>query len=158
DGGGNDGRQLYGFLAQFQDVSGNTVDVQQIVDEPGHVLGLSFDYADGPAQLRRLWTLGIQNLQCVTNRSQRIAQLVCERGEEFVFTAIRLDQRFFQTLAARQIYTNAENARRQIGDVLDHTPAVGNPDDVSIRAYYPILGLKVSRCHRVPKRRVERGH
>src|SRR2546425_10142159 len=76
NGGRSDLRQFDRFSAQFQGVPRNTIDVEQIVNQPRHMLRLTFYQFHRPAQLIGSRSFQVEYLDRVANWRERIAQFV----------------------------------------------------------------------------------
>ena len=67
-------------------------DVEQVVDQPGHVARLAPDHLLGQPSHLRVILAQPQKLGGIEDRGQGIAQLMGEHGEELVLAAVALDQ------------------------------------------------------------------
>ena len=65
-------------------------DVEQVVDQAGHVPDLALDDRESPVDVRRVDVGRSEDQQGIQDRSQRVAQLVGQHGEEFVLAAVGL--------------------------------------------------------------------
>ena len=85
----NRGRELDAARPQLEAVVRDAVQVEQIVDQPNHLPELPLHRVaratDGAVVVRAL-----PDLEHVRERSERTAQLVCERREELVLAPVRL--------------------------------------------------------------------
>ena len=88
------------LLPQRQLVGRDAADIEQIVDEPHHVLQLAGDDVVGLGLGRDRQAVLLQNLDAGADGRQRIAQFVGERGQEFVLAPIRLAQLLLAALEA----------------------------------------------------------
>ena len=88
---GHDVLQAYQALLDLDRAAGDAGDVEQIVNEPNQVLNLALD------DLQRLAVLTItpqlQQLNGGHDGRERVAELVTEHGEEFVFGSVGLSER-----------------------------------------------------------------
>ena len=78
--------------------------VEQVVDEPGEVLGLT---ADDLLRARGLLAAGqraVEEVDAVADRRERVAQLVREDAEELVLAPVRLAQRLLGALALGDVH------------------------------------------------------
>ena len=86
------------LLPQRQLVGRDAADVEQIVDQPHHMLQLAGDDLVGLGPGRGRQAVMLQNLDARADGRQRIAQLVGKRGQEFVLAPIGFAQPFLATL------------------------------------------------------------
>ena len=80
---------------QFDLVAGHPAYIQQVLQQQGHLRHLALDHVATP---RKLWIRHgalAQDPDRVANRRQRVAQFVCEGGDEVVLAAVRNFQRLF---------------------------------------------------------------
>ena len=67
-----------------------TPHVEQVFDDPAQMRRLSGDHVLGELTLRSVRTRALQQVYCIGDRRQRIAQLVAEHREKFVLRPARL--------------------------------------------------------------------
>ena len=79
------------LLAQLQGAVRDARNIEQVVEQQRHVLHLALDHIAGPALLRVGGVLVARDGGGLTDRRQRIAQLMRQRREEFVLAAVGLD-------------------------------------------------------------------
>ena len=84
--------KLDGCLSQFQFAEGDSGNVQQIVQQHRHVLRLAADDVIAPAQLRLGDTGHGGDSGRLSNRSQWVAQFMCQCREEFILAAVGLTE------------------------------------------------------------------
>ena len=93
DGAIHHRRQLDPLLAEFDLASGDAGHVQQVIDQPGHLVYLPVDHLRGPLQFRYRRTLGTKDLHRIADRGQRVAELVGQHRQELVLAAVGLLER-----------------------------------------------------------------
>ncbi len=84
--------ELDPLFAQFQLAFGDSSGVEQISQQQRHVRRLALDDLVAPAQLRFGHLRRARDAHGLTNRRERIAQFVRERGEELILAAIGFAQ------------------------------------------------------------------
>ena len=100
DGPIQDRRQVNGLPVQVDEPSRDAADIQQIIDQPDHVLDLPLDHFGGVADLfMDVSSLMTDQAQRVGNGGQRVAQLVGEHRQELILALIGLLERLFAQLA-----------------------------------------------------------
>ena len=72
-------RKLRGLPPQAQNAPSNSRDIEQIVEQQGHVLHLSLDHVVAPLPRYRWDTRPVGYGGSLPDGRERIAQLVCER-------------------------------------------------------------------------------
>lgn len=75
-GGFHQRGQFDPLLAELQHVAGDAGHVEQVFQQPRYLLHLAVDYDSGPLQFRIGRAFGHEDLQGVTDRGQRVTQLV----------------------------------------------------------------------------------
>jgi hypothetical protein len=121
--------------------------VEQIVEQQRHALHLARNDFAAPLALAVVGRVGVEDAHCIADRRQRIAQLMCQRGEELVLAAIGLEQRALGVLEPRDVEVDT-------GPALDPAAAsrIGTP--WARMAWYlpsaPIM--RCSRYQRLPVR------
>src|SRR5579864_8211569 len=93
-------------LLQYDPAAQDPRDIQQIIHQPCEMSGLSFDDGPRPFELRLVWRMHAQYLRRIADRCERIAQLVCQHGQEFILALIDVLQRLFGLSAGRDIETD----------------------------------------------------
>src|SRR5262245_18984498 len=82
------------IFPKLQLAAGNASEIQQIVHQPGQLLHLALDDVERPLGLLGARPVQVQhelkNVDCVSDRRQRIAKLVRQRRKELVLAPIRL--------------------------------------------------------------------
>src|SRR5437868_5896306 len=81
---GHDRGQIHRLLAEKKLAMGAAASIQQVIDDPRHVLSLAFHDAPCLPSGRLVGTTLMHRLQGVEDRGKRIAQLVCQGRYEFV--------------------------------------------------------------------------
>src|SRR4051812_39034002 len=81
-------------------------DVEEIVDEPRHLVDLAVDHRARPFELRREAALLGEQRDRVADRRERVAQLVRQHGEELVLAPVGFAQRLLRLLALVNIGNN----------------------------------------------------
>jgi hypothetical protein len=99
----DDRRERNDACLQLQSVLRDSADVQQIVEQPGHVPDLALDDVPRPGHSCARQILDMKNLDGIPDRGQRIAQLVREGGEELVLAVPCLAQLALVPLALRDV-------------------------------------------------------
>ena len=84
--------QLDRCLDQFYLPPADAGDFQQIVHQPGHLLGLTIDDIPCPPAVRLRGAVKAKELNGTSNGSKRIAQLMAQYGQELVLSAVGLRQ------------------------------------------------------------------
>ena len=112
DRGLQDGGDVHGSNAQRELVAADAAHVEQVVDEPHHQQHLAVDQVARPGQVGVRGVGHAHDLHGVTDRRQRIAQLVGERGEEFVLAPVALAQRLLGHDAVGDVDGHATDAAR----------------------------------------------
>ncbi len=79
---------------QVDAARGDPRDVEQVVDHPHHVLDLPLHHAVDAVKRRPGIPGQPHQLEAGAQRRERVAQLVRERGEEFVLTPVGVAQAF----------------------------------------------------------------
>ena len=64
--------------------AGDSGNVQEVINDPGHVLDLLADHVDGPREIGAVRAFDSHDLNGVADWRQRVSQLVGEHGEEMV--------------------------------------------------------------------------
>jgi hypothetical protein len=82
-----------GLRPQFQLAAAHARHVEQVVHQPHHVRELAVHHVARARRHRRQFAHPAQDLQPRADRRQRIAQLVRERGDEFVLAPVGLAPR-----------------------------------------------------------------
>ena len=103
----------------MQLVTAYAADVEQIVHQADHVRELSPENLRGVAKELGIALGPQENLQRMTYRSQRIPQLVGERGQELVLAPVRLPQRRVQLFALGDVsgdFGRADDAARIVAN------------------------------------------
>ena len=72
----------------------NARDIEQVIDEPGHVPDLPFDHPLGPGHGGIIDVLPANDVECIEDGSQGIAQLMGQHRQEFVLAPVRFGQPF----------------------------------------------------------------
>jgi hypothetical protein len=98
DGGLEHFVQRHRLAAQLELATGDPRDVEQVVEQSGHVPALPVDHRRRRGNRRRR-ALVLQQRDAGANRRQRVAQLVGQHGQELVPAAIGVAQRRLQRLA-----------------------------------------------------------
>ena len=93
-------------------------DVEQVVEQAGHVLDLPLRRSRAPDRAWRVVAVEADHLQGVTDRRQRVAELVRQHGQEFVLAAVGLR-------AGRRRVASSSSIRR-LGDVGDDAEGTGD--------------------------------
>ncbi|MDA8521487.1 hypothetical protein M5C95_12040 [Acidovorax sp. NCPPB 4044] len=129
DGLGGDVPQVERLARQLDVVAADARDVQQLVHQPHHVPDLAAEHL-GRACLRRLSHRVEQQLGRAADGCQRIAQLVGQRGEEFVLAADHLLQAPFAVLQRRLGAAARRDVGEQDADTAGHGGVGGKGEDV----------------------------
>ncbi len=88
----DDGAQNERLLAKLDLAARDARDVEEVVDQPGHVLDLPLDDLARARDANRLVLVDAHDLQGRGHRRERVSELVAEHCEEFVFAAIDLGE------------------------------------------------------------------
>ena len=70
---------VHALASQLDRPACNARDVQQIIDQARHVLGLTVDDVGRPLQFFGTWCARAKNLDGVPDRAERVSQLVGEQ-------------------------------------------------------------------------------
>jgi hypothetical protein len=97
-----DGAQVEHVLRQRDHAAGHARDVEQVVEQAGHVADLAFDDGAGLAQALLAGLAGLEDLGRHADRGERIAQFVRQHRQEFVLAAVGLAQLGFGGAAEHQ--------------------------------------------------------
>src|SRR5256885_220372 len=84
--------QEKGLLPKLDLSARDARDVEQVIDQPGHVLDLSLHDLARPRDAVWLALVDAHDLQCGRHRRQRVSELVPEHREELIFAAIDLGE------------------------------------------------------------------
>ena len=103
-------REVQALLAQLQLAARDARDLQQVVEQPRHVLDLAVDDVLRPLQLRLGRVRRLADPRRVTDRRERVAQLVGEGREELVLAPVRRAQRVLGTFARGDVGALDEDA------------------------------------------------
>ena len=95
--------QVDAFGAQRDAAAGNPRDIEQIVEQAGHVPGLPLDDLPGFLACAVLPTRGVEQPCGAQNRGQRVAQLVRQHRQELLAPADAFLNLFFDLLALRDV-------------------------------------------------------
>lgn len=124
------GPQLDLLPAQADLAAGDAGDVEQVFDQPAHVLDLPMDHGSRPLAHDGIGVGALEHSRGIAERSQRVAQLMSQQGKELVFAAIgrgqlgnALAQGRLQFLAARDVL-DGEQDQRPLAALLKEPPGV----------------------------------
>ena len=133
------GRQLQPLPAQTDLAPGDAGHVEQVFDQPGHVLDLPAHHAPRGLDRGGAGVVGLQQVRGVAQGGQRVAQLVGQQGQELVLAAIgrgqlpdAMGQGGFQ-LPARRDVLHRQQGQRVLPALPKEPPGVeqhGLPADV----------------------------
>src|ERR1700733_6210188 len=100
---------LEGFGLENDPAASDPRDVEKVVEQAGQVLTLPGDHRSQRAQLAVGADLSVEKQRGVSNRRQRISQLMCEHREELILLAIGPAQRLLRSLALGDIPIGLEH-------------------------------------------------
>ena len=124
---------------QRQLAPGQPRDVEQVVEQPRHLLGLPADDAVAPGDLGIARLEMAQHVDGVADRRQRIAQLVRQGGDEVVLLLVGDAQDLLGLLALADVHDDAEGPHRPALLVVFGLAAVADPDVAAVGAADPEL-------------------
>jgi hypothetical protein len=125
-------------------------DIEQVVDQTGHLGELPVDDVATVAQGGTLERLQLHDRDRVANRRQRVAQLVREHRQELAHTAARTLQ-LFQAAAVRHVPRDlCESDQLPAGAVHRGDDRIG-PEQRAVLANAPALGFKAAVALRDPQ-------
>jgi hypothetical protein len=100
---GDDVVHVERFARERHQPAGDARDVQQVVHQAGHVLHLAANDGAGAAHLLGVEARQRQQVGGRADRCERIAQFVGQHGQEFIFLAVRRQQRLFGPRALERV-------------------------------------------------------
>ena len=89
---GHDGRDVDGLFLKPDLAAGYPGNLQQVVDQLGHLAHLVVDDVAGPAQVGVVRTELLHDLDGIADRGQRVAQLVTQHRQKLVLARVGLGQ------------------------------------------------------------------
>ena len=89
-GVGDDRRDVEGLLVELDLAAGDPRDVEEVVDEPDHLLDLPVDHVARPAEVDVVDAELLEELDGVADRREGIPQFVGEHRQELVLAAVVL--------------------------------------------------------------------
>jgi hypothetical protein len=125
--------EIEGPALQVDPAAGDAGHVEQALDEPGQVRGLSADDRHGPLALIAVGRGPVEDEEAVLDGGERVAQLVGEHGHEVVFARGRLLERLLAPVGALHLFPGA----RQLdvgGDAGEQLPRRERLDEVVVGA------------------------
>ena len=137
----------------------DTAHVEQIVDQADHVIDLPVHHFVRVAQRAGRSPRQPQDLQRVANRRQRIAQLVGQRGEEFVLAAVGFPQRLARFACVVDIDAASEPGARSrlssrggagLGRCASDTVRRDGASGIRPRRSHRLFGIVPSRAASAP--------
>ena len=133
----DDAVELDRLFLEHDRSTGDPGNIEEVVDDPGHVLDLLGDDVDRPTQIGAVRPFDAHDLNGVADGRQRVPQLVGEHGEEMVLALIGVAKRFLHSLSVVDVGDDRANAQDR---------AVGSLDRVEA-AKPASLAAGASRCH-----------
>ena len=117
------GRARSALSARDDLSAGDPGDVEQVVDDAGHVLDLLGDDVDRPVEVGPARPFDAHDLNGVADRSQRVSQLVGEHGEEVILALVGVAERFLHSLAVVDVGDDRADAQDRAVGGLDRVEA-----------------------------------
>ncbi len=102
--------EIHSLLVKLDLASGDAGDIQQIVDQVRHVVGLTLDDFPHFVSFLAVGPEHPEHLDTIDDSSQGVAELVAEHRQEFVLPPRDLPQRLFDPLAFRDVTDVALNS------------------------------------------------
>ncbi len=100
DGTADDGGDFHGLQPQLDSAGGDPRDLQQVVDEPHHVIDLPLQHFQHAIGSRVVAARQPQDIERIADRRQRIAELVGQRRQKLVLAAVSLKEGLLKPLAS----------------------------------------------------------
>ena len=101
-------RDLDSLLAELDFATSDAGHLEEVVDEPHHVVDLALHELAHPLRVRMVACCEPQDVQRIADRSERIAQLVREDRQELVLAAVGLLERLLGALAIGDVALDAQ--------------------------------------------------
>ncbi len=103
--------------------AGDPGNVEQVVDDPGHVLDLFGDDLDRPEQVGAAGPFDSHDLNGVADGRQRVPQFVGEHGEEMVLALVGITKRFLHSFSVVDVGDDRADAQNRAIGSLDGVEA-----------------------------------
>ena len=107
DSAPNGGPQIEPLSPQFDPVAGDPGHIQQIVGQANELTDLPLHDRQGALAQRGIAAGAAHQFERIPNRRERIAQLVRQRGQEFILSPIRFAQHVFSAVAFGHVEADA---------------------------------------------------
>ncbi len=137
--------------AELDLVACDAAQVEEIVDQAREMADLSFDHLMAPGQLAVARVSVPHHRDAVSNRRERIPELVREGGEEGVLPAIRFLELLVRLALRGDVGDVAHHAQCPAVLVANHSAAIPNPDPSTVlvpHAVFDGVGSRLALEHR----------
>ena len=155
------GRQLDPLGAEPDLAVRQPGDVQQVVDQPGHVPDLPLDHVAGELDEGRVVGRLPQDVDRVEHRGQGVAQLVGEHGEELILAAVGVGQLLGLAAELHLELLAIGGVADHLGEALELAPLVAQgghdgtpPESRAVATDLPLLARHLAAGRRLPDLRL----
>ena len=144
DGDADDRFEVDVVLLELELPARDARHVEQVVEQQRHALHLARDDFAAPLALPFVRGIRIEDAHGIADRRQRIAQLVRERGEEFILAAVGFEQRALGVLEAADVEIDAGPALDAAGFVADRHALREDGVVFAVDAQHAVLAIPVA--------------